>query len=121
MNVKKFTAATTRDALRMVRDEYGDDAVILSNRKVAAGVEIMVMTNEALSDITQTHINQTHSHPGLQAHSQPVLPQTGLPHSRPSQPGLTQARLTHPGLGDIPQLNDRAEVSAKPAQFRQPS
>ena len=55
MNVKKFTAATTRDALRMVRDELGDEAVILSNRKVATGIEIMAMSGEALSDITGSH------------------------------------------------------------------
>ena len=55
MNVKKFTASTTRDALRMVRDELGDEAVILSNRKVPEGIEIMAMTNEALSDMTQSN------------------------------------------------------------------
>ena len=69
MSVKKFTAATTRDALRMVRDELGDEAVILSNRKVSEGVEIMAMTNAALSDMTQGH-----TQPGL---SKPVL--SGIP------------------------------------------
>jgi flagellar biosynthesis protein FlhF len=69
MNVKKFTAGSTRDALRMVRDELGDEAVILSNRKVATGVEIMAMSDEALSDITQSH-----------AQFDPVLPQlTDIP------------------------------------------
>jgi len=46
MNVRKFTAVTTRDALRMVRDELGDEAVILSNRKVEGGIEIMAMSND---------------------------------------------------------------------------
>ncbi len=57
MNVKKFTAATTRDALRLVKDELGDEAVILSNRKVNDGVEIMAMTNDALSDMTRPHMD----------------------------------------------------------------
>ena len=39
----------------MVRDELGDEAVILSNRKVPDGIEIMAMTNEALSDMTQSN------------------------------------------------------------------
>jgi flagellar biosynthesis protein FlhF len=56
MNVKKYTAATTRDALRMVKDELGDEAVILSNRKVDEGVEIMAMSNEALSDFNSTYL-----------------------------------------------------------------
>ncbi len=53
MNVKKYTAATTRDALRMVRDELGDEAVILSNRKVGDGIEIMAMSDEDYADITK--------------------------------------------------------------------
>jgi hypothetical protein len=32
--IKKFHAATTRDALRQVRDELGANAIILSNRQV---------------------------------------------------------------------------------------
>ena len=55
MNMKKFIAGTTRDALRMVREELGDEAVILSNRKVPEGVEIMAMSNAALADMTQEH------------------------------------------------------------------
>jgi len=34
MNARKFIAATSREALKMVRLELGDEAVILSNRKV---------------------------------------------------------------------------------------
>ncbi|MGV8933128.1 MAG: flagellar biosynthesis protein FlhF [Gallionellaceae bacterium] len=58
MNVKKYTAASTRDALRMVRDELGEEAVILSNRKTGDGVEIMAMSNDALSDMTRPHMAQ---------------------------------------------------------------
>lgn len=41
MKVKRFFAATMQDALRMVREEMGADAVILSNQKVDGGVEIV--------------------------------------------------------------------------------
>ncbi len=40
MSIKKFVAPDMRLALKLVRDEMGPDAVILSNRKVANGVEI---------------------------------------------------------------------------------
>ena len=43
MNMKKFMAKTSRDALRLVRTELGADAVILSNRKVDGGVEIIAL------------------------------------------------------------------------------
>lgn len=56
MNVKKYNAASTRDALRMVKDELGEEAVILSNRKTSDGVEIVAMTNDALSDMTRPYL-----------------------------------------------------------------
>lgn len=44
MKVKKFFAPDIRQAIRMVRDEQGPDAVILSNRRVDGGVEIVAAT-----------------------------------------------------------------------------
>lgn len=41
MSTQRFTAPDMRQALKMVRDQMGADAVILSNRKVAAGVELI--------------------------------------------------------------------------------
>jgi flagellar biosynthesis protein FlhF len=41
MEVKRFFSTTMQDALRIVREEFGADAVILSNSKVEGGVEIV--------------------------------------------------------------------------------
>jgi flagellar biosynthesis protein FlhF len=49
MSIKRFFGNTTRDALRMVRDALGPDGVILSNRSVDGGVEILALRAE---DIT---------------------------------------------------------------------
>ena len=46
MNVKKFTAPTSREALRKVRESLGPDAVILSNRQADGGVEILALAND---------------------------------------------------------------------------
>lgn len=46
MSVRKFIAPTARQALRDIRNELGDGAVILSNRKVGDGVEIIALANE---------------------------------------------------------------------------
>jgi flagellar biosynthesis protein FlhF len=43
MNVRKFIAPSGRDALRKVKELLGPDALILSNRPVAGGVEIMAV------------------------------------------------------------------------------
>ncbi len=41
MKIKRFVAKNMRQALRRVREEQGPDAVILSNERVAGGVEII--------------------------------------------------------------------------------
>jgi len=41
MKMKRYFAADSRQALRELRDEQGPDAVILSNRRVNGGVEII--------------------------------------------------------------------------------
>ncbi len=43
--IKKFHARTTREALRQVRDALGASAIILSNRQVAGGVEIIAVAD----------------------------------------------------------------------------
>lgn len=43
MNVRKFIAGTARDALRKVKETLGPDAIILSNRSIPGGVEIMAV------------------------------------------------------------------------------
>ena len=43
MNVRKFIAANARDAFRKVKESLGNDAIILSNRGVPGGVEIMAV------------------------------------------------------------------------------
>lgn len=54
MNVRKFTANTSREALRLLREALGADAVILSNRNVDGKVEIMAMADEAIQSIAPT-------------------------------------------------------------------
>ncbi|MHB1292718.1 MAG: flagellar biosynthesis protein FlhF [Sulfuricella sp.] len=51
MNVRKFHASTTREALRQVRDALGADAIILSNRQVAGGIEIMAVADMDMSSL----------------------------------------------------------------------
>ncbi|MGZ8161526.1 MAG: flagellar biosynthesis protein FlhF, partial [Methylobacter sp.] len=41
MKIKRFFAADIRQAMRMVKEELGSDAVIMSNRSVEGGVEIV--------------------------------------------------------------------------------
>ncbi len=56
MNVKKFIAANSREALRKVRDALGPEAVILSNRSVAEGVEIMAMADADIASLANARV-----------------------------------------------------------------
>ncbi|PIE24544.1 MAG: flagellar biosynthesis protein FlhF [Neptuniibacter caesariensis] len=46
MKVKRFFAPDMRQAMRRVRDEIGPDAVIVSNHRVAGGVEVVAAHDE---------------------------------------------------------------------------
>jgi len=57
MKIKKYFASDMRQALEMARDEYGSDVVILSNRKVSGGVELIAAEDydeEIYNKSTQT-------------------------------------------------------------------
>ncbi|GAB3630454.1 flagellar biosynthesis protein FlhF [Pandoraea terrae] len=59
MKIRKFFAGTCRDALRQIREEIGPDAVVLSNRTVEGGVEIVAL---AEADLDQLASGQTPAH-----------------------------------------------------------
>ncbi len=51
MKVKRYLAATSREALRKVKADLGGDAIILSNRQTVSGVEIMALADSDMSDL----------------------------------------------------------------------
>ncbi len=51
MNVKKFSASSSREALRQVREALGPDAVILSNRNLNGMVEILALASDDMSSL----------------------------------------------------------------------
>lgn len=51
-NVKRFTARTSREALALVRQAFGEDAVVLSTRPSdGGGVEVLAMAPEGIGQI----------------------------------------------------------------------
>lgn len=46
MSVRRFVGANSREAMRQVRAALGEDALILSNRTTAEGVEILAMADD---------------------------------------------------------------------------
>lgn len=66
MKVKKFTAATSRDALRKVREALGPDAVILSNRPVDGQVEILALDNDDVASLAAPAVDSEMAQPAPQ-------------------------------------------------------
>lgn len=51
MNLKRFTGRTSREALALVRQAFGQDAVVMSTRPCPEGVEVLAMAPESLQQI----------------------------------------------------------------------
>jgi flagellar biosynthesis protein FlhF len=51
MNVKRFTARTSREALKLVKMAFGSDAVVLSTRPCPEGVEVLAMAPESVGQL----------------------------------------------------------------------
>lgn len=143
MNVRKFTANTSREALRLLREALGSDAVILSNRSVDGKVEILAMADETISAMAPSEPVLTRP-----AVSEPVriTPPTMAARQMPAEP-VAQTRtaqfarepVAHQAAGLMPassgELNDvmseirsmrsmlesqLAEISWSNTQRRQP-
>jgi flagellar biosynthesis protein FlhF len=61
MNVRKFIAPTAREALRKVKETLGGDAIILSNRGVPGGVEIMAVAARDMAMIVPSESREERS------------------------------------------------------------
>ena len=51
MNIKRFTGRTSSEALAQVRQELGDDAVILSTKPGPNGVEVLALAPETMAQL----------------------------------------------------------------------
>jgi flagellar biosynthesis protein FlhF len=75
MNVKRFFGTTSRDAIKQVRAELGDEAIILSNREVDGGVEVIASTQDNITTMiehTPQREKQLPPPPKTQTQPQPI-------------------------------------------------
>ena len=54
MNVQRFTGRTSREAMTRMRQALGDDAVVLSTKPCAEGIEMLAMAPHALAAMQQS-------------------------------------------------------------------
>lgn len=137
MNVRKFIAVNAREALRKVKETLGPDAIILSNRGVPGGVEIMAVAARDMAMIVpsvEERPVQRPSRPVLQTDeddyqvslSRPATATRQVP-PEAQQPSAPAARPTFNAplrpAAAAPARPAAAPVNAsipKPASLRQP-
>jgi flagellar biosynthesis protein FlhF len=100
MNVRRFFAPSARDALRRVKEEFGGDAIVLSNRSIDGGVEIMAVPPDALKVPTPTQ--EALASPSSRADQDPdvrvsLSSSANRPKDRPWQP-FEAHKLERPAL-----------------------
>jgi flagellar biosynthesis protein FlhF len=123
MNVKKFTAATSRDALRKVREALGPDAVILSNRPVDGVVEILALADNDVASIATPapESSMAQPRPQLQELEEPA-PQSYANRRAPTQPepAFDMAAMTSMMSAAIAQAQESAaaEMSGMMSELR---
>ncbi|MBV7487071.1 flagellar biosynthesis protein FlhF [Bordetella sp. BOR01] len=81
MKISRFIGATSREVMRQVREALGPDALIVSNRSVADGVEVMATLDEPAADAVPVPVPGPAPEPASISASAPAL---ALP--RPDEP-----------------------------------
>src|SRR5438067_4548645 len=104
MNVKKFTAPTSREALRKVRDALGPDAVILSNRPVDGVVEILALDNDDVASLASPSPESDMAAPRPQLHDIDEAPAAPAPrpYDAPSARAFAEAPAESPMRAPMP-------------------
>lgn len=108
MNVRKFTARTSREALALVKQAFGPDAVVLSNKSVAEGVEVLAMAPEGMGQIEQMAATAPR---GVARPPQPAEPQPRASFAERSQ------RL-EPGFGGPDVQSDVQQLAMSTLRFQ---
>ena len=116
MRIKRFTAPDMRTALRMVREEQGPDAVILSNRQVDGGVEVVAATDYDEALVQQTL--RTMSGPASKA-VEPPAAVAARPASKKIE-SLVQGRAVFK-IGDGPEVDTAPRLQPEMAEAIAPA
>lgn len=103
MKIKRFLASSMREAIRMVREEQGADAVILSNQRVAGGVEVVAATDY---DSALLHQTQRRA-PAAEPDAESTVPGSSAETVAETQPAAVAAAMAAPEMQQL-----RSEVSS---------
>lgn len=117
---RKFVAATSREALRLVREALGAEAIVLTNRASAEGVEIVAMAEGDVSATVAQVASPQPAHafaaPAIAAPSAPVAaaPTAPTTPSAPTRPAAPRISFAPTPLAAAPAAPRLAPAPAAP-------
>ena len=112
MNIKRFTAPTSREALAKARMAFGDGTLILSNRPTANGVEVVATAEDTLSALDGGGAGNTASAPLLA----PSAPRSSSS-TQPARSSLA-SQAAAAGLGRNPVEEDTEQLAMSTLSFQ---
>ena len=119
MNVRKFIAANARDALRKVKETLGNDAIILSNRGVPGGVEIMAVAARDMAMIVPTPVS---AEPPVPVERRPMAPPPQVaPATDDDYRVLLSSARARVSSAQAPKISPPPPPFARPAPAAQPT
>lgn len=115
MRIKRFIAPDMRTALRMVREEQGPDAVILSNRPAEGGIEVVAATDYDEALVQQALRSAA---PGLDLAAAPKLAAVAAPMAQTSTQHVATTARREPGRAEamIAALTRAPQAAPEPAK-----
>ena len=122
MNVKRFTARSSREALAMVRQALGEDAIVLSTKPSGDGVEVLAMAPESMQQIERMATDGAPAAaPALSpaapaAQTRPVAPAPAR--QRPSLASRTAAAMPTEALAESSVDDDVARLNMSTLSFQ---
>jgi len=117
MKIKRFTAETMREAIRNVRETWGPDAVILSNKKLGNGVEITAAIDFEEEEVEKLATDMAQAPAASESVNRPATQTVSQPASvRPDTAAQRQAATHAIPLNSprSPLLNTRADTRYNP-------
>ncbi|MCZ4306618.1 flagellar biosynthesis protein FlhF [Zoogloeaceae bacterium G21618-S1] len=116
MNVKRYFAQTAREALRQLKEELGAEAIVLSNRSVDGGVEIVALPADAVELLHQS----TRSAPAAAKPASVKAPAASLAHDDDEGEGDYRVQLSSARRPSAPAAQPTRAPAAAPAQQIRP-
>lgn len=122
MKISRFFGANSRDVMRQVRQVLGPDALIVSNRSVDGGIEVLATVDGAFDDAPQ-HAQASapqgyaDGHAPARAPAAPVPPQAPAPYGHATPANMAPP----PGYGATPATAPQPPYGAPPAPVASPA